>query len=181
MFLAIFCLRNNKSFVSGRTMIFDESLFVLDITLFYIAPFVLSSVCYWRIIRALRARARMFAIGTVHGYNPNANSNANNLPRTAGGKTNRPGTKMNAGVPRRLAQKQLANEAESRNDNGQSRSSCSMISPASDIIRDAESPSAPRSNPVKEPTHQHMSANRKVSFLKKNLKQNNNLVQSNNE
>ncbi|XP_063717143.1 uncharacterized protein LOC134844411 [Symsagittifera roscoffensis] len=152
-------------FFPRRTMIFDESLFVLDITLFYIAPFVLSSVCYWRIIRALRARARMFAIGTVHGYNPNANSNANNLPRTAGGKTNRPGTKMNAGVPRRLAQKQLANEAESRNDNGQSRSSCSMISPASDIIRDAESPSAPRSNPVKEPTHQHMSANRKVTRL----------------
>ncbi|XP_075258406.1 thyrotropin-releasing hormone receptor-like [Convolutriloba macropyga] len=59
------------SHLPGQLVIFNDSLFLVDLTLFYFAPFVLSTICYWKILRALRARAKLFLQGAVNGFNPN--------------------------------------------------------------------------------------------------------------
>ena len=151
-----FYLTRVTSFLDHVTK-FGDGLFVLDLSLFYTTPFVLSSICYWRIIRALRARARMFALGTIHGFNPKASTR-----QTRGDPAQKP-LKMNTcSTSLQMVQKRRnTNDVVAKMEIAKQEISTSV----SNATTENKDRSRETTGTLKrEPTHQHMSANRKVTL-----------------
>ncbi|XP_075258133.1 uncharacterized protein LOC142350244 [Convolutriloba macropyga] len=151
------------SHLPGQLVIFNDSLFLVDLTLFYFAPFVLSTICYWKILRALRARAKLFLQGAVNGFNPNTaqgnrqnnsgnHTDSSRLNTSKGYGRQKTEVELTTNGPickqQRLFQKRTATEPSLKTD-----------STRKDMQNDMSK------NPKKEQTHQHLSANRKVTRL----------------